>query len=85
MHGLNRDLGSLNKLRDRIRAVSDGLGQRIDKDSAHAKAELEWQRNAAKVRFALLEKRAEKTHFFGTGRVLNAFLEPKPSWHAELL
>lgn len=84
-HKLSRDLGELGKLRDRIRAVSDGLSQRIGEDSIRAKAELERQRSAAEARFALLEKRAERTRFFGTGRMLNAFPELKPNWHAELL
>ena len=84
-HKLSRDLGELGKLRDRIRAVSDGLSQRIGEDSIRAKTELERQRSAAEARFALLEKRAERTRFFGTGRMLNAFPELKPNWHAELL
>ena len=66
-------------------AVSAGLSQRIGEDSIRAKAELERQRSAAEARFALLEKRAERTRFFGTGRMLNAFPELKPNWHAELL
>lgn len=84
-HKLSKDLGDLGKLRDRIRAVSDQLSQRIGEDSIRAREELERQRTLAEQRFRALQKRAEKTRFFGTGRMLNAFPELKPNWHAELL
>ena len=84
-HKLSRELGELGKISERIRAVSDLLSQRIGEDSIRASEELTRQRAAAEQRFARLQKRAEHTKFFGTGRLLNAFPSLRPNGHVELL